>query len=57
MMNDMGTKWRQRQLCYLEKLFSEWDPDNGDAPYTSDHEIAKGHPPSIDEEPYDIHNK
>ena len=30
-MNDMGTKWRQRQLCYLEKLFSERNANEQDS--------------------------
>ena len=56
MMNDMGTKWRQRKLCYLEKLFSERNADDCDAPEASKDGVYNGHKDAEKQQPDDIGN-
>ena len=48
---DIRTERSQGQLRNFEELFAERNTYNRDAPYTTDQEIAKGHPPAIHNKP------
>ena len=55
--NNSCPKRTQGQFRNLEKLYSERNSNDGDAPHTSDRQISEGHPPAIEQEPDYIYNK
>jgi len=51
---DRSAERRERELGNLEELLPKWNANDRDAPETPDQEVAKRHPPAVNEEPDDI---
>lgn len=49
--NDLSTEGRERQLRNFEKLLSEGDPHDGDAPENAETQVPERHPEAEEDQP------
>ena len=56
-MHDLGAEGREGELRDLEKLLSERDADDGDAPQQTDQRVAERHRQSEEDQPDDVRER